>query len=207
MLKIKEIRKSKKITARELAEHIKVAESTMSLYENGKREPDFKTLLSIAEYLGVSVDELFGKEKASDITSNVILLEEKMIHLIPVFETVSAGFGAIADNSIIDYTPLYFASPAEATETICIKVKGDSMYPKIEEGDIIQVHKQESVDSGTIAVVLLDGEEGLVKRVEYGSDWIELHSINPMYKTMRFSGADILRIRVLGAVRKIIKSV
>lgn len=61
MLRIRELRKAKKMTAKELADYINVAESTMSLYENGKREPDFKTLLAIAEHLEVSVDELFGK--------------------------------------------------------------------------------------------------------------------------------------------------
>lgn len=64
MLRIKEIRKSKKITAKELANFVNVAESTMSLYENGKREPDFKTLCLIAEYLDVSVDYLLGNESS-----------------------------------------------------------------------------------------------------------------------------------------------
>ena len=45
------------------------------------------------------------------------------------------------------------------------------MYPKIEDGDIIVVRKQSSVDSGSIAVILVDGEEGLVKnRVRQGLD-------------------------------------
>ncbi|MBE6693416.1 MAG: LexA family transcriptional regulator [Ruminococcaceae bacterium] len=171
--------------------------------------PRKATLMRIADYFGVSVNYLLGteKENAPGIKPNAIFLEEKNVHLIPVYETVSAGFGALADNSIIDYTPLYFTSAAEAAETICIKVKGDSMYPKIEEGDVIQVHKTDSVDSGTIAVVLLDGDEGLVKRVEYGESFIELQSINPMYPPMRFEGADTLRIRILGAVKKIIKSI
>ena len=81
------------------------------------------------------------------------------------------------------------------------------MFPKIENGDIIQVHRQTSVDSGSIAVVLIDGEDGVVKRVEYGNDWIELHSINPMYPVRRFEGADVLRLRVVGLVKKIIKDV
>ena len=66
MLRIKEIRKSKKITAKELANYVNVAESTMSLYENGKREPDFKTLCLIAEYLDVSVDYLLGNDTQVD---------------------------------------------------------------------------------------------------------------------------------------------
>ena len=55
MLRIKEIRKQKKITAKEIADYVNVAESTMSLYENGKREPDYNTLLKIAEFLNVSI--------------------------------------------------------------------------------------------------------------------------------------------------------
>ena len=80
------------------------------------------------------------------------------------------------------------------------------MYPKIEDGDIIQVYKQDSVDSGSIAVILLDDDEGLVKKVYYGDDWIELHSINPMYPVMRFEKEDVTRLRVVGLVRKIIKN-
>ena len=139
--------------------------------------------------------------------ANLLELDENNVRFIPVLESVSAGLGAIAINDIIDYQPIYFNHPAEAKDHICLKVKGDSMYPKIEEGDVILIKKQDSVDSGSLAVVLLDGEEGLVKRIEYGEDWIELHSINPMYKTMRFDGPDVLRLRVVGLVKKIIKSV
>ena len=68
MIRIKEIRKLKKITAKELAEQVNVAESTMSLYENGKREPDFETLSKIARYLEVSTDYLLGLSKNSALT-------------------------------------------------------------------------------------------------------------------------------------------
>jgi repressor LexA len=111
----------------------------------------------------------------------------------------------MAIDMVVDYLPLYFTSRAEAEETICIIVRGDSMFPKIEDGDLIQVHKQSSVDSGQVGVVLIDGEEAFVKKVVYGETWIELHSFNPMYKTMRFNGADVQRIRVLGVVKKVIK--
>jgi repressor LexA len=67
------------------------------------------------------------------------------------------------------------------------------------------VHKQTSVDSGSVAVVLLDGEEGLVKKVLYGEDWIELHSFNPMYPVMRFEGKDVLRLKVVGLVKTVVK--
>lgn len=156
------------------------------------------------------LQEILNEAKMKEIEEpkqQLYTLDQSRVHMVPLFESVSAGFGALAINEVLDYVPLYFTSPIEAAETICIKVHGDSMAPKIEDGDIVQVHKQESVDSGSIAVVLLDGEEGLVKKVVYGETWIELHSINPMYKPMRFNGADVLRIRVVGLVKKIIKDV
>ena len=169
--------------------------------------PRESTLMKFADYFGCTVDDLLADETEEKELPNALFLNSQNIHMIPLFENVSAGFGALAINDIVDYIPLYITNPREAAETLCIKVTGDSMYPKIEEGDIIQVHKQDSVDSGDIAVVLLDGEDGLVKKVLYGETWIELHSINPMYKTMRFNGADALRVRVLGKVNKIIKEV
>ena len=142
-----------------------------------------------------------------DDISNVNQLNNQNVYMIPVYESVAAGFGVLAVDTVTEYTPIYLVSRSEATETICIKVSGDSMYPKIENGDIIQVHKQNSVDSGSIAVVLLDGDNGLVKKIFFGDDWIELHSINPMYPPMHFDGADIERIQIVGLVKKVIKEI
>lgn len=62
MLRITTFRKAKKITAKQLAEHVNVAESTMCLYENGKRTPDYKTLFAISEFLGLPISYLFGEQ-------------------------------------------------------------------------------------------------------------------------------------------------
>lgn len=64
MLKLRELRKRCGITMKELGTEIGVAESTISQYETGKRQPDYETLLRIGEYFGVSVDYLLGQEKA-----------------------------------------------------------------------------------------------------------------------------------------------
>ncbi len=138
-------------------------------------------------------------EPQIDIVKNFEKVSKK-IYQVPVFESVSAGFSALAENEIVDYIPVVIDNPYDVPCTIAIKVTGDSMYPKIEDGDIIIVRKQDSVDSGDIAVLLLDDDEGLVKRVVYGDTWIELHSINPEYKTRRFDEADVLRLRVVGKV-------
>lgn len=172
--------------------------ATAPYWKKSGGTPKLDALEKIASYFDVSVDFLLGKETEKP---NVAAVYAENIRMIPVFESVSAGFGAYADDQILDYCPFIINSEREAAETIAIRVTGDSMSPKIEDGDIIRVHKQDSVDSGSIAVLLLDGEEGLVKRVVYGDDWIELHSINPYYPVRRFEGEDVMRLRVVGLVK------
>ena len=187
-----------------VCEKIGLARSTFTCWTD-ESVPRKATLMKLADYFGCTVDDLLAEDPPVR-ESNTEFLEQQNIHMIPLYECVSAGFGTLAVDEVIDYVPLFIPNPLEARETLCIKVTGDSMYPKIEDGDIIQVHKQESVDSGSIAVVLLDDVDSLVKKVIYSDTWIELHSINPMYKTMRFNGPDVMRVRVLGKVNKVIKN-
>lgn len=198
--------KSKK----DLCAYIGVSATNFGNWVAGRNVSFMKYTHKIAEYFNISVDCLLNFEQKENAPlyeeqSNVQGVYTQNIHMIPVFESVSAGFGTMPIDYIIDYEACYISSPSEAKDTICIKVKGDSMYPKIEDNDLIQVHKQDCVDSGSIAVIMLDNEEALVKKVVFGENWLELHSINPMYKTMRFNGTDTKRVQVLGLVKKIIK--
>ena len=81
------------------------------------------------------------------------------------------------------------------------------MSPLIDDGSEILVKKQDCVDNGQIGVVLIDGEDAVVKKISYGDDWIELISVNPYYPPRRFEGADVQRVRVLGLVKKVSKNV
>ena len=60
MTKLKELRKEHKLSMKELGKILGLSESTISLYEAGKREPDIKTLIKIADYFNVSVDVFHG---------------------------------------------------------------------------------------------------------------------------------------------------
>lgn len=162
--------------------------------------PRTATLYRIAEYFNVSVAYLKGEEDAIPTdTTGFTVADQSNVKMIPIYETVSAGLGATADDQPTDYIPLCFDSAYEADNTICIRVKGDSMSPVINNGDIVHVLKQDVVDRGMMAVVLVD-DEGFVKYLDYGTGWIELVSQNQMYRTMRFEGADTERVRVVGVV-------
>lgn len=192
----------------ELAAATGISKARISQYTNGVYIPKSKAACLIAKALGVSEAWLLGlTDSAADTErSNVSeIIESDRIYKIPVFESVSAGFGAYAVNEIVDYVPTIITNPYDVEDTIAIRVTGDSMYPKIEDGDIIIVRRQTSVDSGSIGVVLLDGGEGMVKIIVYGSTWIELRSINERYPVQRFDGAEVQRLRVVGKVQQIIK--
>ena len=189
---------------------LQISRGSVTHWKMGK-VPHHSTLIKIADYFGVTTDYLLGVSGVptvggQEISGNAIFLDPAKTRMIPVYESVSAGFGAVAQNLIQEYMPIYIHSDSEASETICIRVTGDSMSPNIEDGDVIQVRKQTSVDSGSIAVVLVDGEEALVKKVIYGDSFVELHSFNPVYPPLRFEGADLMRIRVLGLVKNTLKN-
>lgn len=211
--RIKLCREQRGMTQGELGERLGLNKSTIQRYETGQiakiKLPILESMAAElevnAEYLALKNDD--PKIKKDPIESNATILPQTDIRMIPLYESVSAGFGAVACDCIIDYIPTVIHNPYEADETIAIIVSGDSMYPKIEDGDTIVVHKQTSVDSGQIAVVLIDGEDAVVKKVKYGADWVDLISINPEYKTRHFEKEELERLRVLGLVRQIIKMV
>lgn len=75
MEKLKELRKAKGISLKELGSIVGVAESTMSLYENGKRQPDYETLLKLAEFFGVTVDYLLrGSNESECLPEELVIL-------------------------------------------------------------------------------------------------------------------------------------
>ena len=193
--------KENKITQNMLSENTGISQGNISDWNRGRAAPSMDNITKIADYFKVSTDYLLGKTDDPTpindwLAKNAIPIGE-MIRL-PVYGRVSAGNGVLATNDIVGYE---WADKKYADEEyFFLSVKGDSMSPKIEEGDLVLVRKQTSVDSGSYAVVTLDDEEGLIKKVVYGKDWIELHSVNPYYPIRRFDGKDVLKINVVGLV-------
>lgn len=189
MVRIKEYRRAHGMTAKQLAECVGVAESTMSLYENGKREPDFETLLRIAVALDASVDALLGVKNAQTGVK------------IPVYGAVAAGVPIAAITDIEDYEEITEGMAATG-EFAALRIRGDSMEPRMAEGDVVIVRVQDSVESGDIAIVLVDGEDATCKRVMRTEEGLVLVSTNPKYAPMFYSNRELAagRVRIFGKV-------
>lgn len=120
---------------------------------------------------------------------------------IPLLGEVAAGMGSYASDNIVGYIFEDKASVGSGDEYAYLKVVGDSMYPEFKAGDLVLVKCQPTVESGSYAIVMVDDELGVVKRVIYGNEFIELQSVNPMYPPRRFEGEAVSRIRIFGVVK------
>ena len=170
------------------------------------KRPNAERLARIAQYFDVSVDYLLGnspyprEEDASLARLGAKTLDPDDAVDIPIMGQVAAGLGCLAENQVEGYEKTLNCSINPKEKYIYLQVKGDSMSPLLNEDDLVLVKCESSIDSGCYAVVTVDGEDGVVKKVVYGKDWIELHSENPYYPVRRFEGEDVLRIRVVGRV-------
>lgn len=171
-------------------------------YNLKRSAPSAEKIAALAAYFGTSTDYLLGTEPP--LESNVDGMTSKNIFRVPLYESVSAGFGAYADSQIREYYEVYVESHFVAKNTIAIRVKGDSMYPKIEDGDVILVQREGEVKSGDIGVAMI-GEEAFVKKIEFDKKGLRLISINPEYPPKIFEGKDAEQVKIVGRVYRIIK--
>lgn len=202
---LKKARIDANLSQSEMAEKLGLNVRTYGSYERGERDVSTALLRNICQILNISSDELLDTRQPKPADTLTVLPAEK-IHMIPVFGSVAAGFGAYASSDIIEYIPLYIENDCDVENTICITVKGQSMYPKIEEGDRIVVRRQDSVDNGRIAVVMI-GEDAVVKRVEIERNKLTLISINPEYPPRIIEGKDLEDVRIVGLVKEVMKKV
>lgn len=196
MINLKHVRMEKNLTMKQLGEAIGVAESTISLYESGKRQPDQDTLRKLAVYLGVSTDFLLGLTDSqiagmSNIPDNVFKIEKRKI---PVLGTIAAGEPTFADQQFEYYVQV----GAEIQADFCLRVKGDSMInARIQDGDLVFIRQQPTVNDGEIAAVLID-DEATLKRVYISESNITLVAENPAYKPLVYQGEEMNNVRILG---------
>lgn len=194
-----------KLTLEQVGQAVGVGKSTVKKWEDGyisnMRRDKIALLAKVLKMNPVSF--ITGEFKEEDQATP---LPQTNVFMRPVYDSISAGFGVIAQDVPVDYMPTYITCPSEQDKYIWINVYGDSMSPLIDDGSKILVKKQPSVDSGQIAAVLVDDEEAVVKKVLYNDNTVELHSVNPYYPPRVFKNNDVTRVQILGLVKEVSKS-
>ena len=156
----------------------------------------------IASIFNIEKSDLMEKKAAA--VSNTIRSVR-----IPVLGTVVAGIPMEAIENIIDYEEIP-EEMARGKEFFALRVRGRSMEPKFLEDDIVIVQKTSTVDSGDIAIVLVNGDEATMKKVMRSPEGVTLIAYNPdVYEPHFYSNHDIVTkpVEVIGKVVEIRRKV
>lgn len=192
--RIKEARKSAGLTQLELAKKTELSRSYIGDIEKDRYNPSVSTLQLIATATNTPLEDLLPSTKTASPTGRGVR--------IPVLGRVVAGIPIEAVEEILDYEEIT-PELAATGEFFALKIRGHSMEPRMMEGDVVIVRRQDDVDSGDVAIVLVNGNEATVKRVKKQKDGITLIATNTsVYEPHYYSNKEIaeLPVRILGRV-------
>ncbi len=193
MLRLKQLRKNRGLSLKEMGDILGVAESTVSLYENSKREAGYSILFKAAEYFNVSIDYLLG------YNCNSLTKRDSKIFL-PVLDSVLVCDGSI-ELSFSQQDS--FIEIGDNEDYFLFKSHNDLMEPQISIGDISLIKKQNDIENGDIAAVIYDGSPVTINRVIKENGAVLLQPFNPKYKSIYIKNSD--NFTVLGKVVETIK--
>ena len=202
--RIRELRILHEMSQQDLADRLDVNKVTISQYERGVRKPDLNVLTALCDIFNVSSDYLLGKD---DMTIRIVGKEglEKLVSArtkrIPVLGRVAAGVPIDAIEDILDWEDITEAMAATG-EFFGLRIKGDSMQPRIAEGDVVIVRSQPDAESGDVVIVQVNGDTATCKRLMKHEAGISLISFNPLYAPINFTNEEIesLPVVIIGKV-------
>ena len=193
--RLKQLRKEMGLSQKSLSEHLGVTQQAVGKWETGRSSPDPATLARLAELLETSADYLLGiSEQPAEPAAPSLPYAESPI---PVIGTVRAGYGSLAFEE--DYGVEY-ACVKDPANYFYLVVKGDSMEPRIQDGDLALVHRQPTLENGDLGVMVFGEGEGTLKKYIQRGNAVILQPFNPAYQPQVILGEDLERLHVVGKV-------
>lgn len=188
------LRRRENLSQKELAKMAGVSRSTIGMYEAGEREPSFEMLEAFADIFNVNMDTLIGKSSVEyALPSNIEKI--RVMKKVPLVGQIACGTPILAEENITDYVDL----PGHIRADYALTCKGDSMINAgIRDGDIVYIRKQEEVENGQIAAVIVGDDEATLKRFYLVDGIVTLNAENPAYEPKIYVGEEATRIHVIG---------
>jgi repressor LexA len=180
------------VSRMQLSESLGISYSTVSDWINGNAYPRIDKIEMMANYFGINKSDLVEEEKYNNEISAL---------KIPVLGNVAAGIPITAVEDILDYEEVPISWQSQG-EFFALRIKGDSMQPRMESGDVVIVKQQSDANSGDTVIALVNGDDATCKRLEKTDNGIMLVSNNAKYPPMFFSKEDIVNkpVVILGKV-------
>jgi repressor LexA len=209
--RIREARMTKGMDQAKLAAKLDIATRTVQRWEQGEQVPDSHYLMRLAKATGVAPHWLLtgeGQQYAKTYTDQNVLpmpvSQYKKLKLIslPLLSSVPGGAPKFIFHP--DYVEKYITvDDVNDQSAFALEVKGNSMAPRIEDGDIIVVSPKLEGKSGDICVVRVNDED-TVKRVKIDSEYIQLIPLNPEYEPMVVRKRDVVFVwRVVKVIKNL----
>lgn len=179
--------------------------STFSDWCNGKKYPRIDKIEMLANYFGIEKSDLI-ENKHTYTLPNSISLKDLLIDKVPLLNTVKTGYDYLSNENILDYIAINFKK--DRYDYYALKITGDSMDTIISDGDYVIIQKQNDFNSGDYCVITINNENAIIKRVFKLDTGIELVSLNPSYKPIRYTFDEMKKIpvEVIGIVKQLIKN-
>lgn len=201
--RIRELRVLHQMSQQELADLLELNKVTVSQYERGVRKPDINVITSLCDIFNVSADYLLGKEAVTMRLVDKAGLQklDRGGRRIPVLGSVAAGIPIDAIEDVLDWEDIS-EDMAKTGEFFGLRIKGDSMQPRIVEGDVVIVRQQQDAESGDVVIVQVNGDQATCKRLAKYQTGISLISFNPLYAPINFTNEEIesLPVVIIGKV-------
>lgn len=191
--RIEEKRIAKGLKKKDLAKLINVHDTLIGKYERDEVDLGASKIKEIAKFLNTTPAYLMGWEDNDKEAPQGIK--------IPVLGTVAAGIPISAVEDILDYEEIP-QSWENQGEFFGLRIKGDSMQPKMDDGDVVIVRQQSDANSGDTVIALVNGDDATCKKLQKTENGIMLVSTNPNYLPMFFTNEEIVTkpVVILGKV-------
>lgn len=200
--KIKELRKKNRMTQADLAKKLNVAPTAVSAWERNENRPLMDKIAIMSEMFDVPISYFFEDFKTiQEVRKEPAQYICTEFSRLPIIGSISCGDGVIAYEEIKGYEEVP-SSWLNGGEYFFVRAKGDSMInARIMDGDLLLIRRQDDVENGEIAAVLID-DEIVLKRVYKTNDTIILQSENPKYQPIVVQKSDMKNVRVIGKLKK-----
>lgn len=196
---LKYIRKKHRLTQEAFAKKVGLTRSSVNNYENQISEPNLEIIKKIMDTFEITDNIAFDDLQFKDSDIEPYNLDKATIK-IPVLGVIPAGTPMEAIEDILDYIEIPKDWLRGGKEYFALKLKGDSMFPKYNDGDIVIFKKTPDCNSGDEVCVMVNGFDATFKRLLKHDSGITLQPLNPAYDIKIYSNEDVknLPIRVLG---------
>lgn len=200
---IKNIRLEKNLSLRQVDYMSEITFSNLSMIEHGVRKATPQILKEMARVYELDYIDLLKKNNfINEIEQNI--LDSQLIK-IPILGCVKCGYDYFAEENILGHIEEKPSLVGDGSEYFALKLKGDSMAPAFLDRDIVIVKKQNDCENNEFAIVIINGEEGTLKKVKKTDVGIILQPLNPAYTPLIFTNEEIKNIPIIivGVVKKL----